>query len=190
MLDWLADKHGHAGAADAAVMTDVFHRHQQRMTTGNEQEQKRKFDLVREPGGQRMRFEMIDGEEGLVVGEGQRLGRHHPHHYTADQAGPAGGGNAVELGEIEAGDGQGVLDQPVDALEMGARGDFRHHAAEAAMLGQLAINHIGQDLAERSIARGAADGWRFDDGDGRFVAACFNSHHTHACLLASAVHLR
>ena len=86
----------------------------------------------------------------------------------------------------EAGGGQGVLDQPVDALEMGARGDFRHHAAETAMLGQLAIDQVGQNPA----ARRAAGGWRLDDGHGRFVAARFNSHHTHACLLASAAHLR
>ena len=99
---------------------------------------------------------MIDGEEGLVVGEGQRLGRHHAHHHAADQAGPAGGGDAVEVGEIEPGGRQGVLDQPVDPFEMGARGDLRHHAAEAAMLGQLAIDDIGQDPAERSIARRAA----------------------------------
>jgi hypothetical protein len=137
-----------------------------------------------------MALEMIDGEEGLVVGEGQRLGRHHPHHHAADQAGAAGGGDAIERGEIEPGGRKSLLDQPVDTLEMGARGDFRHHAAEAAMLGQLAIDHIGQDPAERSIARGAADSRRLDDGDGRFVAARFNSHHTHACLLASAAHLR
>jgi hypothetical protein len=133
-----------------------------------------------------MAFEMIDGEEGLVVGEGQRLGRHHPHHHAADQARPAGRGDAVELGEIEAGGGQGILDQPVEALEMGARGDLRHHAAEAAMLGQLAVDHVGQDPADRR----AAGGRRLDDGHGRFVAARFDSHHMHACLLASAVHLR
>ena len=160
------------------------------MTAGDQQQQIGKGDILAEPHRQRMTLEVIDGEEGLVVGEGQRLGRHHPHHHAADQAGPAGGGDAVEGGEIEAGGRQGVLDQPVDTFEMGARGDFRHHAAEAAMLAQLAVDHIGQDPAERSIAGGAARCRRLDDGDGRFVAARFNSHHTHACLLASAVHLR
>ena len=49
-------------------------------------------------------------------------------------------------------------DQPVDALEMGARGDLRHHAAEAAMLGQLAVDDVGQDLAARSGAEVARAG--------------------------------
>ena len=76
--------------------------------------------------------------------------------------GPAGGGDGVEVGEVEPGLGQGVLDQAVDALEMGARGDLRHHAAEAAMLGQLAVDDVGQDPAERSIpvARPAPRRWR------------------------------
>ena len=35
---------------------------------------------------------------------------------------------------------------------MGARGDLRHHAAEAAMLGQLAVDDIGQDAADDRAA--------------------------------------
>ena len=59
-------------------------------------------------------------------------------------------------GEIEPGSRKRLVDQPVDALEMGARGDFRHHAAEAAMLGQLAIDDVGQDPADRRAAGGGA----------------------------------
>ena len=80
---------------------------------------------------------------------------------------------------------QRFLDQPVQALEMGARGDFRHDAAEAPVLGQLAVDDVGQDRAERS---GTVR--RLDDGDRRLVAARFDSQHAHLCLLASAVHLR
>ena len=156
------------------------------MSARDQQQQIGKAHILGQPHRQRMAFEMIDGEERLVVGEGQRLGRHDAHHDATDQAGSAGGGDAVEPGEIEAGGRQRLLDQPVDALEMGARGDLRHHAAEAAMLGHLAVDHVGQDLAARPMA-GVR---RLDDGDGRFVAACFDSHDAHACLLASAVHLR
>ena len=115
------------------------------MAARDQQQQIGKVDLLGEPHRQRMAFEMIDGEERLVVREGQRLGGHHAHHHAADQARPAGRGDAVEIGETEACLGQRILDQPVDALEMGARGDLRHHAAEAAMLGQLAVDDIGQD---------------------------------------------
>ena len=129
---------------------------------------------------------MIDGEERHVVREGQRLGRHHAHHHAADQARPAGRGDAVEVVEVEPGLGQRVLDQPVDALEMGARGDLRHHAAEAAVLGQLAVDDVGEDAADAAWSPGR----RLDDGDGRLVAARFDAQDAHACLLASAARLR
>ena len=104
-----------------------------------------------------MAFEMIDGEERLVVREGHRLGRHDAHHHAADQARPAGRGDAVEVGEIEPRLGQRLGDQPVDPLEMGARGDLRHDAAEAAMLGQLAVDDVGEDAADRPcVARSGA----------------------------------
>ena len=67
------------------------------MAARDQQQQIGKGHVLGQPHRQRMAFEMIDGEEGLVVGEGQRLGRHHAHHHAADQAGPAGGGDAVEL---------------------------------------------------------------------------------------------
>ena len=81
--------------------------------------------------------------------------------------------------------GQRVLDQAVDALEMGARGDLRHHAAEAAMLGLLAVDDVGEDAAH-----GLGPGRRLDDGDGGLVAARFDAQDAHACLLASAARLR
>ncbi len=37
-------------------------------------------------------------------------------------------------------------------LEMGARGDLRHHAAEAAVLGLLAVDDIGEDPAAQGPA--------------------------------------
>ena len=132
---------------------------------------------------------MVDGQERLVVGEGQRLGGHDAHQHAADQAGAAGGRDAVEIAEAQARLGQGLHHQPVEPFEMGAGGDFRHHAAEAAMLGQLAVDDIGQDATARTIREGTAFGRRFDDGDGRFVAACFDAQHAHACLLASRGHL-
>ena len=35
---------------------------------------------------------------------------------------------------------------------MGARGDLRHHAAEAAVLGELAVDDVGEDAADRPVA--------------------------------------
>ena len=100
---------------------------------------------------------MVDREERLVVREGDRLGGHDADHHAADQPGPAGRGDAVEIGKPSAGLGQRLGHQPVEPLEMGAGGDLRHHAAEAAMLGELAVDDIGQDSADRHrVAVGAS----------------------------------
>ena len=58
---------------------------------------------------------------------------------------------------------------------MRACGDLRNDATEAAMLGLLAVHHIGQDRAH-----GPGAGGCLDDGDGRFVAAGFNAQDAHA----------
>ncbi len=116
--------------------------------------------------------------KGLLRAKARRLGRHHPHHDAADEARSAGGGDGVEIVETELRLGQRILDQAVDALEMGARGDLRHDAAEAAVLGLLAIDDVGQDAAH-----GPGPGWRLDDGDGGLVAARFDAQDAHACLL-------
>ena len=84
-------------------------------------------------------------------------------------------GNAVEIGQVEPGGAQRLLDQPVDALQMGARGDLRHDAAEAAMLGELAVDDVGQDPADRLRRRLR----RLDDGHRRLVAAGFDSQDAH-----------
>jgi len=132
-----------------------------------------------------MAFEMIDREERLVVREGHRLGRHHAHHDAADQARSAGRGDAVHVSQAELGLGQRIGHQPVEPLEMGACGDLRHHAAEAAVLGQLAVDDIGQDPPHRLIP-----GRRLDDGDRRLVAARFDAQDAHPCLLALEAGLR
>ncbi len=65
-------------------------------------------------------------------------------------------------------------DQPVEVIEMRARGDLRHHAAIGAMLGQLRQDQIGADT-------------RLDVGDhrrGRLIAARLDPQHQHRSTLA------
>jgi hypothetical protein len=89
------------------------------------------------------------------------------------------------VSQAELGLGQRIGHQPVEPLEMGACGDLRHHAAEAAVLGQLAVDDIGQDPPHRLIP-----GRRLDDGDRRLVAARFDAQDAHPCLLALEAGLR
>ena len=159
------------------------------MAARHQQQQIGKRHLLGEAHRQRVAFEMVDGEERLVVREGHRLGGHDAHHHAADQARPAGRGDAVEVAELEPRLGERLGHQPVDPLEMGARGDLRHHAAEAAMLGQLAVDDVGEDAPDRRIARRIVRR-RLDHGDRRLVAARFDTQDAHARLLASGGVLR
>ncbi len=137
-----------------------------------------------------MAFEMVHREEWLVVREGQRLGGHDAHHHAADQPRAASGGNAVEIAEFQFGLGQRVGQQAVDALEVRPRGNLRHHAAEAAMLGDLAVDHVCQNASDRPPAGPFFFIGGLDDGNRGLVAARFNAQHAHTRLLASAPRLR
>jgi hypothetical protein len=134
-------------------------------------------------------FQMIDGEERLVVCKGHCLGGHHAHHHATDQPRPPGRGDAVEVAEPEPGLRERLGHQPIDPLEMSPRGDLGHHAAEAAVLGQLAVDHVRENTPDRGIARHIV-GWRLDHGDRRLVAARFDTQDAHARLLASGGVLR
>ncbi len=69
------------------------------MAAGGEKQAIGKFDAVGEPRGERVGFEMIDGDQRLVVRERDGLGRRQPDDDAADQAGTRRRGDAVERGE-------------------------------------------------------------------------------------------
>ena len=150
------------------------------MAARHEQQQIGKRNRLGQPHRQSVAFEMIDGDEGLVVGEGQRLGGHDADHHAADQPRPAGRGDGVEIGQPDARFVERLGDQPVDPLQMRPRGDLRHHTAEPPMFGELAVDRVGQDPADR-----LGPGRALDHGDGRLVAARFDAQHAHAGLLAA-----
>ena len=110
-----------------------------------------------------MPFEMIDGDEGFVGGQRDRLARGQPDHDAADQAGTGGGGDGVDVVERAARLVQRAADQMVERIDMGARGDFRHDAAIGRMFGDLAQDGVGQNVA-------APGRIGLDDSGGGFVA--------------------
>ena len=73
------------------------------MAAGDEEKKKREADAVGEPRGQRVAFEVVDGEERLPRDERQRLCRGEPDDDAADQPRPRGGGKAIDLRELQAG---------------------------------------------------------------------------------------
>ena len=82
-------------------------------------------------------FEMIDRDERLVVGKRDGLGLGQADDDAADQAGPGGGGDAVERFERCPPSAMALAMIGVERVDMGARRDLRHHAAEFGVLAQL-----------------------------------------------------
>ncbi len=76
---------------------------------------------------------------------GDRLGRHDADDDAADQAGTAGGGDAGELAPADARLPHRAGDQSIEVLQMGARGDLRHHAAIRAMFLELRQHEVAED---------------------------------------------
>ena len=97
--------------------------------------------------------------------------------------GPAGGGDAVEIGEIEAGRRPA---RPRPARRCARDGRARRSPAPRRRSGDARSAGYRRRWPG-SGRRAAAAGRRLDDGDGRLVAARFDAQDAHACLLASAV---
>ena len=114
---------------------------------------------------------------GFDAHQRDRLGGGQPDDDAADQSGPGRGRDAVDGVEVLAGVLHGLGDDAVERLDMGARGDFRHHAAERRMFVGLRQHDVGQDLA-RPVA-GA-----LDHGRGRLVACRLDSEYKHGEQLA------
>ena len=55
----------------------------------------------RQPGGQRMRLQMVHRDEGQPLREGDALAKPAAHDQPADQPRPGGGGDAAEIGETQ-----------------------------------------------------------------------------------------
>ena len=95
-----------------------------------------------------MRLEMVDGEERLAGRQRHALAGHQADQHAADQARAGRRGDAVELRpRLRPAVRERASDQPVDDLDMGARGDLRHDAAIGRVGGDLAHHLVGENLA-------------------------------------------
>ena len=136
------------------------------MPARHQQQQKGKSHVVGQPRRQGVAFEMVDADEGQIVRQGDRLGGADADDDAADQARSGRRRHRRQVGEAEAGLRHGLADQPVEMVEMGAGGDFRHHAAELPVLGDLRQHALGLHLAVG-----------IDQRHGRFVAAGFEPEY-------------
>ena len=79
-----------------------------------------------------------------------------PTISAADQPRPGGRGDPVEIAEADPGLVERLRDQPLEMIEMGARGDLRHDAAIGRVLGELRQHQIGADERRRPSLTTAA----------------------------------
>ncbi len=140
------------------------------MPARDEQQEVGKIEAVGEPGGERMRLEMIDRDEGHAASKRDRLPRDHANDQPADQAWPRCRCHAVDRIESEGGLGQRLDDRRVEQLDMGARGDLRHHPAIDGVKVELRAHHARQDGA-------AAVGLEPHEGGCGLVAARLDAEH-------------
>src|SRR3546814_20777623 len=95
------------------------------MTARDQQQQIGKRHLVAEPRGERVALEMVHREERPVPGERDGLGGHHADEDAADEAGPGGGGDPIQLRKSEAGLLHRLRDPPVAWVEETGRAACR-----------------------------------------------------------------
>ena len=80
-----------------------------------------------------MALQVVDRGQRQAAPGGQALGRGHAHEQRADQPGPLGDGDEVDVVERDVGRAQRVVDDVVDEREVVAGGDLGHHAAVAVV---------------------------------------------------------
>ena len=125
---------------------------------------------MRQPHSERVALQMVDGNERFATGRRQRFAQHQPHHHPADEAGAGSGRNRIHLIQRQASVAKRLGIQPINLREVGASGNFRHHAT----IGRVVIALGGQGLRQ-NFAIFAHQRHR------RFVAARFNAkNNTHA----------
>ena len=135
-----------------------------------------------EAGGERVRFEMVHGDEGQPARQGDGLGGGDADDQPADQARACRRGDAVDLLPAKARLGERLGDETIEQLNMGARRDLRHHAAELGMQRKLRPHQIGKQdaFAARLAAHQGGGGLvaaRLDAEDDKVALIWGSSHH-------------
>src|SRR5690606_3513139 len=151
------------------------------MSAGYQQQKIRKIELISQPGGEGVPFEMVDSIKRLARRQSERLGGHQSDNQPTDQAGACGCSNGIDLIKLHASLTQSLLDKGIEGFNMGAGGYFRHHTTIRLVFSDLAEHNIGQDATFALIIA-------FDDSVGCFVAARLYSKNAHL-RLAPACHI-
>ena len=153
-------------AAQALVAPDAPHGDALAMPARHQEQQVRErraaVHQAGQPGGERVRFQVVDRDERQAGRERDTLGDAGADDQPADQPGAAGRGDAAEVANAQARARQGAPDEVRQVGEVGARRDLGHDAAEPGVL-VLGQHRFGQDAAVgRENRRGRLVAGRFD----------------------------
>jgi len=116
-----------------------------------------------EQDGLNVAFDVVDGDEGDVGGEGDGFGVGEADEESARESGARCGGDGAEIGPGSAGTFEGFADHRDDCAEMFAGGEFGDDAAVSGVEFELAGDDVREDA--RTV---------FEDGGGGFVAGAFD----------------
>ena len=119
-----------------------------------------------------MRFEMIDRDKRRAMHQCDRLRRRQPDDDAADQARAGRGRDAAERRIADPRLFHRRFDDAVEQVDMGARGDLRHHAAVRRVVLDLRVDDIGQNAAGTVLGP-------LDHGGGGLIAGCLDAQHQH-----------
>lgn len=109
-------------------------------------------------------FEVIDGDEGKVVREGEGFGVSDADQKRSGEAGTGGDGDGVKIGEGQASFSERGADDRNDGAKMLTAGQLRNDAAVTGVSGDLRGDN------GRKCTRSA-----LDDRRGSFVAGGLNA---------------
>ncbi len=120
-------------AAEPGEIVGAVHEQELAMPARDQQHQVGERHAVGQPRRQRVAGKVVDPDQRQAGSRAQPLGAHHARQDAADQPRPGGHGDAVQIAQAQPRFGQRLFDAAIQLFRMGARGDFRHHAAEIGM---------------------------------------------------------
>ncbi len=111
-------------------------------------------------------FEMINGDEGKVVGESEGFGVGDADEQCTSEARARSDGNGIEIGEVNVGFSKRGADNGNDGAKVLAAGELGHDAA---------VERVGRDLRGNDGRKSSRSA--LDDRRGRFVAGGFDAEN-------------
>ena len=108
------------------------------MPAGNHQRQESLRERERRPlllqvGGEDVALQVVDRHDRESEAVGEALGAGDADQQRADESRRARDGDGIDIGELHASVGERAVHERKEVLQMLARRDLRHHAAERLM---------------------------------------------------------